>query len=327
MGEMNKMDFHPEILNNAMVQAIARTDFQTAHRRGFWRKVTSWFTNKDNNLLPFDEVVKQLPICGQHYLGMREIPLIKVIGSVGRYHDFDRAFLPLRTHTKSRWMSIDTAHLRDVILPPIEVYKIGEAYFVKDGNHRVSVAREKGQYYIDADVIELDIDVPFDSNLTIGDIIRKGEQAIFYEKIDKGNVLPDENFDLSIAGAYNRLLDHIEVHRWYMGEARKESVTLSEAVKSWYLEVYKPLVDVIREQNIMDQFPGRTEADLYLWIIEHLQYLREKYCQDVSLEDAAAHFAEEYAPGFFKRIHRFFHGGNDPINPKKKGKQPKGKRN
>jgi hypothetical protein len=317
------MDFHPDILNNAMVQAIARTDFQTAHRRGFWRKVTSWFTNQDNSLLPFDEVVKQLPICGQHYLGMREIPIHKVIGSVGRYHDFDRAFLPLRTHTKNRWMSIDTAHLRDVILPPIEVYKIGEAYFVKDGNHRVSVAREKGQYYIDADVIELDIDVPFDSDLTIGDIIRKREQSVFYDMIDKGNVLPGVEFELSAAGAYNRLLEHIEVHRWFMGEARGTDVTLNEAIISWYSDVYKPLVDVIREQNIMDQFPGRTDADLYLWIIEHLQYLREKYCQDISLEEAAAHFAGEYAPGFFKRIARFFHGGKEPIKPNKKMKPPK----
>ena len=316
------MEKHPEILNNAMVQAIARTDFQTAHSRGFWRKVTSWFTNKDNSLLPFDEVVKQLPICGQHYLGMREIPLNKVVGSVGRYHDFDRAFLPLRTHTKSRWMSIDTAHLRDIILPPIEVYKIGEAYFVKDGNHRVSVAREKGQYYIDADVIELDIDVPFDSNLTIGDIIRKREQAVFYEMIDKGNELPDVEFELSLAGAYNRLLEHIEVHGWYMGEKSKATVPLGEAVRSWYADVYKPLVDVIREQNILDHFPGRTEADLYLWIIEHLQYLRQEYCQDISLEEAAAHFTEEYAPGLFKRLIRFFRGGRDQIKPKKKMKPP-----
>ena len=322
------MDYHPEILNNAMIQAIARTDFQTAHRRGFLRKVTSWFTNKDNSLLPFDEVVKQLPICGQHYLGMREIPLNKVVGSVGRYHDFDRAFLPLRTHTKSRWMSIDTAHLQDVILPPIEVYKIGEAYFVKDGNHRVSVAREKGQYYIDADVIELDIDVPFDPDITIREIIRKREQAIFYEKIDKGNTLPDAEFELSITGAYNRLLEHIEVHRWYMGEERKTAVPMKEAIQSWYRDVYKPLVDVIREQNIMAEFQGRTETDLYLWIIEHLQYLREKYCQEISLEEAAAHFAEEYAPGFFRRIFHFFNGRRDPIKlkkfkaPKKNGNCP-----
>ncbi len=173
------MENHPEILNNAMIRMIAKTDFDAALRRSNWRAIKSWFTKKDNDLLPFNDVIRQLPTRGQHYLGIREIPIDSVIGSVGRYHDFDRAFLPRQSHTKSRWMSIDSAHLQDVILPPIEVFKIGDAYFVKDGNHRVSVARERGQVYIDADVIQLDVEVPIDSDFSIDDIIQKREQANF----------------------------------------------------------------------------------------------------------------------------------------------------
>ncbi len=215
------MDEHPEILNNQMVRMIARTDFETALRRGFWHSVKSWITNSDNKLLPFDEIIKQLPLKGQHSLGMKVIPIDKIIGSVGRYRDFDRAFLPRQSHTRSRWINIDTAHLKDVILPPIEVYKMGEVYFVKDGNHRVSVAREKGQIYIDADVIELDVIVPIDADLSIDDIIKKREQVEFYEKTQLHKILPDANIELSVPGGYDKIIEHIEVHRWFMGEERK----------------------------------------------------------------------------------------------------------
>ncbi len=117
--------------------------------RVFWRSVLGWFNKSSNQLLAFDEIRKYLPVHGQYDVGVRQIPIDKIVGSVGRYNDFDRAFLPRHRHIRSRWISIDLAKLRDIELPPIEVYKIGEVYFVKDGNHRVSVAREKGQKYIE----------------------------------------------------------------------------------------------------------------------------------------------------------------------------------
>ena len=84
---------------------------------------------------------------------------IKSWGVLGRYRDFDRAFLPIQTRTKARWISVDRAHYEEIILPPVELYQIGEVYFVRDGNHRVSVARERGQTYIDAFVTEIDTPV------------------------------------------------------------------------------------------------------------------------------------------------------------------------
>ena len=86
---------------------------------------------------------------------MKQIETDKIIGSVSRFQEFDRAFLPRQTHTRERWESIDKAYYKDVILPPIDVYQIGEIYFVKDGNHRVSVARERGQLYMDAFVVKI----------------------------------------------------------------------------------------------------------------------------------------------------------------------------
>lgn len=286
---------------SSFLDRIANTDYENALRKGFWRTVLSWFTLKDNSLLPFDEVRKYLPLTGQHDVGLRQIPLDKIVGSVGRYQDFDRAFLPRQTHTKGRWISVDKAHLQDIALPPIEVYKIGEVYFVKDGNHRVSVARQRGQAFIDAYVTEIQTPVQLEPDFDHDDLIRKKEQAEFLLKTGLINLRPEAQIELTVPG-YSRLLEHIETHRWFMGEQYQRPIQWEEAVTSWYDEVYLPLVRVIREQHILEHFPNRTEGDLYLWIIEHLWYLREEYKADISADEAAQHFAEEYSERMFDRI-------------------------
>ena len=287
---------------SAVISNTARSDFDQALRKGFWRSFFSWFNGKDNRLLPFDEVRRLLPYQGQHYLGMRMVPLRQIIGSVGRYQDFDRAFLPRRSELSSRWVRIDMAHLQDVILPPIEVYKIGEAYFVKDGNHRVSVARERGQTEIDAYVIEIDTPVEIDENTNIDDLIRKIEQKEFENRTRLSTVRPDAHIDLSLPGAYTKLIEHIETHRWFMGEKFHREIPIEEATASWYDEVYLPLVQVIRDQATLKEFPGRTEADLYLYIMEHLYFLREAWNNEVSLQEAASHFAEEFSQRPLRRL-------------------------
>ena len=297
-----------------VVQAAARHDFDAALNLGFWRSLLSWFTQSSNELLPYDEVRKRLTLHGQHYLGMREIPLDNIIGSVGRYNDFDKEFLPRRSATRSRWISIDSAQLQDVILPPIEVYKIGEVYFVKDGNHRVSVARARKQSFIDAEVVEIDVAVPVTADTNIDDLIRLQEKADFFEKTHLLELRPDASLELSLPIGYSHLLDHISVHRWYMGEKRKKAVPFQESVTDWYNTVYFPLIFIIRQHNILEKFSGRTEADLYVWIIEHLWYLREE-CkeQNPSLEDAVSDFTQKFsrrpphkAPGISDKLRDFF---------------------
>ncbi len=291
---------------NSMMSQTAKDDFDQALRKGFWRSFASWFQGKENRLLPYDEVRRLMPYQGQHYLGMRQIPLRKIIGSVGRYQDFDRAFLPRHADLGSRWVSIDIAHLQDVILPPIEVYKIGDVYFVKDGNHRVSVAQERHQEDIDAYVIEVDSPVVIDENTNIDDLICQIEQNDFEQRTHLSSLRPEAKIELSLPGAYRNLIEHIETHRWFLGERWKRPVSFEEATTSWYDEVYMPLIQVIREQDTVKEFPGRTEADLYLWIIEHLWYLREELNKDISLEDAAHHFTEEFASSPLKHIANLF---------------------
>lgn len=295
---------------------ITKADFDTAYRKGFWRSVIHWFTQDNNSLLPFDEVRRKLPIKGQHYIGMREIPLDQVVGSVGRYHDFDRAFLPRQTRTKNRWMSVDRAHLQDLNLPPIEVYKIGSTYFVKDGNHRVSVAREKKQVFIDAEVIELDVSVPIDPNIDINDLIKKKEQAEFLDRTHIKDLRPDAEITLTVPGGYSNLIEHIKVHRWFMGEHLQSEVPWENAVVDWYDKVYCPLVTIIQENKILKKFPERTDTDLYLWIIDHLWHLRKEYNHEISMEAAAVNFTEKFSPRLLRRILNIIRQV-DPLSDKK----------
>ncbi len=281
---------------------ISKEDFSKAYWKGFWRAILSRVRRSDNNLLPFDEVRKRIPMRGQYYRGLQQIPTEKIVGSVNRFHDFDRAFLPRQTHTRSRWESIDRAYFADVILPPIDVYKVGEVYFVKDGNHRVSVAKERGQAYMDAYVIEIDVPGVIDENTKIDDLIQAQEYVEFLNETRLDQYFPGENFQFSIPGQYEKVIEHINVHRWYMGIEKKRPIEYPEAVKGWYKDVYRPLVKIIRKKEILKKFPHRTEMDLYLWIIEHRYYLSEEHERNVSLETAALHFADLFSKRPFRHL-------------------------
>jgi len=256
---------------------LANQDFERAVSKGFWRKVLTWFTRENNDLLPFDEVREKIKIQGQHYIGMREIPIDRIIGSVGRYQEFNRIFMPIQSRTRDRWVNIDKAHYEEIPLPPVDLYKIGEAYFVKDGNHRVSVARERGQEFVDAYVTEIEIPVLLTTDTNIDDLDLKKENADFIIQTDIVRLRPSAHIEATIPGLYDRLLEHIDVHRWYMGENREEEVPYPEAVSSWYDNVYAPVIKMIRDYNLMNSFPKSSETDLYLWILEYAGYVRQAY--------------------------------------------------
>jgi hypothetical protein len=280
----------------------AQDDFERAYRRGFWRKLSSWFTGERNELLPFYAVRERIPIHGQHYLGLRQVPVDKIVGSLGRYRDFDRAFLPRQARTRSRWVSIDSAHYEEITLPPVELYKMGDIYFVRDGNHRVSVARERGQVFVDAYVIEIEVPVPMTPDVEIGDLDLKAEYARFLEATRLEKIRPGAEIELTLNGEYERLLEHISVHRWYMGEEKGAEVPFPEAVASWFENVYIPMVGLIHEHSLLENFPDRTEADLYLWIIEYEWFLLDAYRKDYSFQVVADQFKKRFSGSPSRRL-------------------------
>ncbi len=269
-------------------------DWTRARRQALWEALFDVVARRPGDLLSLEEVRTRLNVRGSRYRGLQHVPLGKIVGSEGRYSDFDRRFLPRRNSTAHRWMSVDRAQYEDVHLPPVDLYKIGEIYFVKDGNHRVSVARQRGQIEIDAYVTEYEVDVPIDPSVSMRDLILKEEYSDFLDWTQLARWRPQQRIELSALGGYLALVNHINVHRYYLSLERDGPVSAEEAIKSWFDNVYMPVIDTIRKNNVLSYFPGRSEADLYLWIMQHRHYMREAAGVDPGAEAATMDYASRF---------------------------------
>jgi hypothetical protein len=174
-------------------------------------------------------------------------------------------------------------------------------FFVRDGHHRVSVLKELGATTVQAIVTELDTPVHLSPHITEEELDLKAECAAFLLETNIAEVRPEERIEFTLPGQFQKLYEHMGVHRYFLGLHEQREIPYPEAVVRWYDDVYSPVVRVIREEGILDHFPGRTESDLYLWIIEHQHYMRERSDQQVPLEQAAAEFSREFSRGSGKR--------------------------
>jgi hypothetical protein len=264
-------------------------DFNAARTKAVFRELLALLTGRPNKLLAYDEVREKLRLGGPIYRGVQTVPLRQIVGSVNRYTEFDRAFLPLQTHTAKRWQRVNRAWYEDVSLPPILLYQVGAVYFVVDGNHRVSVAREQGQAFIDAEVRECQVKVPVTPDLQPEDLVE------FLERTGLDRLRPQANLAITILGGYERLLEHIAVHRYFMGLDFKRDISDAEAVEHWYDTVYLPVVAVIRQSGLMRAFPSRHEGDFYLWVMDHRHYLVSQGKADlIEPGQAAEEFVQQY---------------------------------
>lgn len=306
----------------------ARERYRRSLSRAQLADLLGLISGANTDLVKFDEVANRLKARQRIEMGTQTVPLDKIVGSVGRYKDFNREFLPRLAVNKERWTKIDAAMHSLTGLPPVELYKIGDVYFVRDGNHRVSVARANGLPQIEAYVTEFTTDVP----LTVDDFDRdnwiiKAEYSEFLEKTRLNELRPDLDLRLTEPGRYRILLRHIEVHRYLRNLDLERSgdphrLNWEEAVISWYDNVYMPMVKVIRERGLMDQFPQRTEADLYLWIAHHREDISRTYeLAPLSPEAAVSTFAEVYSDrplartlkGLKLGLHRTFVADERPL--------------
>ena len=270
-----------------------KADFAHARFKSFWNRILRILGGQPTTLLSYEEVKEKLHIGGPIYRGIRTVEVSKIIGSLNRYHQFDRTFLPLEDQIADRWQNIDRAFYYDVNLPPIVLYKVGEVYFVVDGHHRVSVAREKGQLEIDADVRECSTKVNITNDIKPEDLEILSEKVDFLERTGLDRIRPKANIKLTIPDGFDRILEHIAVHRYFMGLNRKHEISEEEAVAHWYDKVYKPIVSNIRSSGILKEFPAKTEGDFYLWVLDRQRYLHAKGNKLVSPAKAAKDFLEE----------------------------------
>jgi hypothetical protein len=229
------------------------------------------------------------------------IPLDKIVGSVGRYKDFNRAFLPRNLSMIERWARIER-HMDGLEgLPPIDVFKVGDVYFVSDGNHRVSVARANGFDTIEANVTEYAIDPGLEPGDTLDQAIIKAGRAYFFGQTRLDEHVPNPDIFFTKPGGYRRLLEHIEVHCRLMAESDPEiSIGFEAAALDWYRNVYQPIIAAIRERELLGKFPGRTAADLYIWVWDALLEMHRTFGEPVDADEGAALLALT-APSAFQR--------------------------
>ena len=270
-----------------------RADFSRARFKAFLNRVRGMIGGQPATLLSYDEVKEKLHIGGPIYRGVHTVEVGKIAGSLNRYHQFDRAFLPLEDQTANRWQNVDRAFYQDISLPPIVLYKVGDVYFVVDGHHRVSVAREQGQEFIEAEVRECSTKVNITPNLRPEDLVILGEKVDFIERTRLDRIRPKANIKLTIPDGFERMLEHIAVHRYFMGLNSKRDISEEEAVGHWYDKVYLPIIRVIQRSGILKDFPDKTEGDLYLWVLDRQRYLHNEGRKLASPEKAAADFIDE----------------------------------
>jgi nucleotide-binding universal stress UspA family protein len=278
---------------------LAREDFRRARQQAALQEVVSRLRGKSADLLSFEDVRQKLHTAGSGVQrGIQNIPLSAIVGSVGRYSDFTRTFLPKNPKDEERWARI-MALVADPGgggLPPIEVIKVGDVYFVQDGHHRVSVARALGASTIEAYVNEISTKVPLSPEADPEDLILKEEFTNFLEQTKLNRSHPDSDLELTVPGMFAELLDHIQVHQYFMGLQEQREIPIEEAAAHWYETVYRPVVEAIRERNILREFPGRTEADLYLWVSEHRSELQQGLGEFITPASAASDLANKFSP-------------------------------
>lgn len=270
-------------------QMQARSDFSRARFKAFLNSIRAVMAGKSNQLLSFDDIKEKLRVGGPIYSGIKTVRIDQIAGSLNRYQDFDSAFLPVQDKTADRWRSVDLAFYKDISLPPVVLYKVGQVYFVVDGHHRVSVAREQGQEFIEAEVRECATRVEVTlKNLRAEDLEILSEKVDFMERTSLDRLRPEANIKISIPGGFDRILEHIAVHHYFMGIDNNRPVSEEEAVTHWYDSVYLPIVEVIRQSKILEEFPEKNEADLYLWVLDHQHYLAEVEGQPLKPPEEAA---------------------------------------
>jgi hypothetical protein len=215
-------------------------------------------------ILPFEEVIEALGRVGEHDLGLQTIELDSIVGTVDRTKDFDRAFRPTSPRLRARWQRIAEAQRRGESFPPISVFRIGELHFVRDGHHRVSVARSLGRNDIDAYVTEVETRVGAGSDVLISDLPVKGHERLFRERVPLdparlARIAPSDPWD------YGILAEGVEAWGFRAMQGRRGFMDRAEIARLWFDEDYEPVTAMLREAELIGR--GETEADAYMRVV------------------------------------------------------------
>lgn len=293
----------PLVKDFNLSRSEALDDFHRAQHHATIMWLWSRLRGEVSELYSYEAVRRQLRARESSKRIQQDVPLDAIVGSVGRYQEFTRGFLPRGVVRGDRWVRVKLAMTGMRGVPPIEAYRIGDAYFVQDGNHRVSVAREMGLKHIPAFVTEVESRVHLGPDVRPDRLIVAAEKVEFLERTSLDLRRPETDLDATVPGAYPSLLEHISVHRYFMGLDSEPADSFEAAADHWYDHVYLPVLKAIRELKIMQEFPGRTEVELYLWLSHHRTQLERSAGHAVSPAAAALDLVTS---GYWYRRLRFW---------------------
>ena len=244
----------------------AEVEFEERRRESQRRDVTAALTRRPRTAPALTDVVDAAGIAGQTDRGVRDIPVARIMGTESPAPDFDASFLPRSRQLRSRWVELHRLMERGGEVPPIDVYQLGDSYFVRDGHVRVSVARQLGRESIPARVVEVRTRAPIEPDVDPRQLLAAAEYAQFLERTQLDVSRPDARLECSQLGRYDLIYEHILCHRYFLSVDRGHEVTVPEAAAGWYDSVYRPVMDVVRAHDLHRRLPGRTDADLYVAI-------------------------------------------------------------
>jgi hypothetical protein len=246
-----------------------------------------------NVILPFDEVVEALGRRGERRLGLQTIPLDSIVGTVDRSREFDRAFRPTSSRVRPRWERIAMAQRKGQEMPPIDVYRIGDMHFVKDGHHRVSVARALGHTDINAYVTEVLTQVGANHEIRLRDLPLKSHERLFYERVP----LPPEarrRIHLSDEWTYAALAEAVEAWGFRVIQARERPMSRHEVAEAWFREEYEPVVAMLDEAGLIPK--GVTDTEAYMHVAALRYMILRTHEWDDAIIDAVRRDLESPGP-------------------------------
>lgn len=288
-----------------MQRYAALEDFDAARAKAFRRSLRAILSGKARRLHSIDAILKVAGLEGRSEGGVQDIPLDRVVGSAApesKASDFDPSFLPISPRLRDRWANIYEAML-DTDVPPIEVYKVDDNYYVVDGHRRVSVARALGRPTIRARVINVRTRAPLGPDVDPAALLLAAEYAAFLETTQLHRTRPQARLAISRLGRYDEILKHILGHAYFLSLEQRRQVPLQEAAASWYDNVYTPIAEAIREHKVLEQMPGWTEADLYVEITRRWLAL-SKEGAPAGPDPAIASLLAEHANRWWRRRRR-----------------------
>jgi len=241
----------------------AQTDFLRARRRAALGAMVARLRGEPDDVrlvLPYEEVVTALGYVSEHAAGNMVVPLDAIVGTVDRGRDFDRSFRPTSGRVRSRWEHIATAMRRGEAMPPVDLIRIGQIYFVRDGHHRVSVARALGRTDIDANVTEVITRVGAERAITLEELPVKSHRRVFFERVP----LPDNvrgEIHLTDPWDYGRLAEAVEAWGFRTSQDRGEPINRREAAYLWLQNEYRPVIEMLKGADLIGT---NTEAEAYM---------------------------------------------------------------